>query len=353
MKTYKETTSYFFDSSGAALKAGTVLKNPSYADTLALLAKDGADAFYKGKIAEDIVKTVREAAGNPGVLCSPIFPIIVSSSESRSASPIAHSMSAAWVRRRQEQSPSAKSSAFRKISISRLWGHRMWKAGASSAMPNVLPLADRERYVADPNFVPLPIKGLLDKSYLGERSRLLDGDKALSKDAVKAGEPGWDHALLFGRDAALELPSTSHFVIVDKEGNVVSMTTTIENGFGSRLMTNGFLLNNELTDFSFKTHDGRPADCQSGRAWKAAALLDGTNHRDEGRKTTARHRLARWQPDHRICGAGAHCLYRLGYARGGDRGPAASHQSLRDLRYRGRHQGGRHWPNLSNHSGTT
>lgn len=119
-----------------------------------------------------------------------------------------------------------------------------------------LAFADRERYVADTDFVPLPIKGLLDKTYLGERAKLLDGDRALAKDAVKAGEPEWDHALLFGRDAALELPSTSHFVIVDKEGNVVSMTTTIESGFGSRLMTNGFLLNNELTDFSFKTHDG-------------------------------------------------------------------------------------------------
>jgi gamma-glutamyltranspeptidase/glutathione hydrolase len=62
--------------------------------------------------------------------------------------------------------------------------------------------------------------------------------------------------MLYGRDAAIELPSTSHFVIVDRQGNVVSMTTTIENGFGSRLMVNGFLLNNELTDFSFKTHDG-------------------------------------------------------------------------------------------------
>ncbi|MBM7329849.1 gamma-glutamyltransferase, partial [Agrobacterium sp. S2] len=119
-----------------------------------------------------------------------------------------------------------------------------------------LAFADRERYVADADFVPLPIKGLLDKSYLSERAKLLDGDKALAKDAVKAGEPEWDHALLLGRDAALELPSTSHFVIADKDGNVVSMTTTIENGFGSRLMTNGFLLNNELTDFSFKTHDG-------------------------------------------------------------------------------------------------
>jgi len=119
-----------------------------------------------------------------------------------------------------------------------------------------LAFADRERYLADPDFVPAPIKGLLKKEYLGERARLLDTDKALAKDAVTAGEPTWDHALLFGRGEAIELPSTSHISIVDRDGNVASMTTTIENGFGSRLMVNGFLLNNELTDFSFKTHDG-------------------------------------------------------------------------------------------------
>ncbi|HEX5935297.1 MAG TPA: gamma-glutamyltransferase, partial [Pseudorhizobium sp.] len=115
--------------------------------------------------------------------------------------------------------------------------------------------ADRERYLGDTDFVPSPIEGLLSKDYLAERAALMDGDKALTTDEVKAGEPEWDHALLFGDGEAIELPSTSHFVIVDADGNVVSMTTTIENGFGSRLMTNGFLLNNELTDFSFKTHD--------------------------------------------------------------------------------------------------
>ncbi|MBA4784975.1 MAG: gamma-glutamyltransferase, partial [Rhizobiales bacterium] len=118
-----------------------------------------------------------------------------------------------------------------------------------------LAFADRERYLADTDFVPAPIKGLLGKTYLEQRAALLDRETALSKDEVKAGEPEWDHALLFGDGEAIELPSTSHFVIVDADGNVVSMTTTIENGFGSRLMTNGFLLNNELTDFSFKTHE--------------------------------------------------------------------------------------------------
>ena len=78
-------------------------------------------------------------------------------------------------------------------------------------------------------------------------------------ESAPAGTPPWDYAQRQSRDESIELPSTSHFNVVDKEGNVVSITTTIENAFGSRLMTNGFLLNNELTDFSFRTHkDGYP-----------------------------------------------------------------------------------------------
>ncbi len=256
LKTYKDTTAYFFDKSGAALKAGTQLKNPAYAETLALLADGGADAFYKGKIAEAIVKTVREAAGNPGALSL----ADLSNYRIIERQPVCFTYRALDVCGMGPPSSGA-------IAVGQILGvseHFDLKALGPENVESWriigdaqrLAFADRERYVADTSFVPLPIKGLIDKSYLDERAKLLDGDKALAKEEVKAGEPGWDHAFLFGKDAALELPSTSHFVIVDKEGNVVSMTTTIENGFGSRLMTNGFLLNNEMTDFSFKTHDG-------------------------------------------------------------------------------------------------
>ncbi|MFB4384844.1 gamma-glutamyltransferase [Agrobacterium tumefaciens] len=256
LKTYPEARSYFFDTSGAALRAGARLKNPAYAETLAAIAKGGADAFYKGKIAEAIVKTVREAADNPGVL----------SLSDLSNYRVIEREPVCFVYRALDVCGMGPPSSGG-IAIGQMLGMAENFDLRSLGPKNVeswriigdaqrLAFADRERYVADTDFVPLPVKGMLDKTYLGERAKLLDGDKALAKDAVKAGEPEWDHALLFGRDAALELPSTSHFVIVDKEGNVVSMTTTIESGFGSRLMTNGFLLNNELTDFSFKTHDG-------------------------------------------------------------------------------------------------
>ena len=127
--------------------------------------------------------------------------------------------------------------------------------------PNVLRLigdasrlafADRGRYVADSDYVPVPVQGMLDPAYLAERGKLLSGDDALPE--VAPGKPAFDHALNRADDMAIELPSTSHISIVDGMGNVASMTTTIENGFGSRLMVRGFLLNNELTDFSFSSH---------------------------------------------------------------------------------------------------
>jgi len=121
-----------------------------------------------------------------------------------------------------------------------------------------LAFADRARYMADTDFVPMP-SGLLKDDYLADRARLLDRKDALPN--VEPGQPSWDHAELRGNDIAIELPSTSQISIVDGYGNALSMTTTVENAFGSRLMTpDGFLLNNELTDFSFATHDdeGRP-----------------------------------------------------------------------------------------------
>lgn len=255
LKKYDETRGYFFDPSGEPLKAGARLQNPAYARTLSAISSGGADAFYRGSIADDIVKTVRGAAGNPGVLS--VIDLATYHIEERE--PVCVSYRALDVCGMGPPSSGG-------VAIGQMLGMienfdikglgpaqvESWRLIGDAQR---LAFADRERYVADTDFLPLPIKGLLDKAYLSERAKLLDGDKALTKEAVKAGEPEWDHAMLYGRDAAIELPSTSHFVIVDRDGNVVSMTTTIENGFGSRLMTNGFLLNNELTDFSFKTHD--------------------------------------------------------------------------------------------------
>jgi gamma-glutamyltranspeptidase/glutathione hydrolase len=124
-----------------------------------------------------------------------------------------------------------------------------------------LAYADRGVYMADPDFFQPP-RGLLDRDYLRARSRLIAVNRSLG--AATPGDPAHREArapaLAWGRDAAAVFPSTSLVAIVDRDGNAVSMTTTIEDGFGSRLMTEGgFLLNNELTDFSFApTEAGKP-----------------------------------------------------------------------------------------------
>lgn len=255
LKTFETTAAYFFGADGAPLKAGSILKNPAYAQTLSSIAGGGAPAFYTGAIAQGIVDTVRSSGKNAGVLSL----ADLQNYQVKERRPVCTSYRALDLCGMGPPSSGA-------VAIGQMLGmlenfdlKALGKDNAESwrliGDAQRLAFADRERYLADTDFVPAPIKGLLEKTYLGERARLLDGDKALAEDAVTAGKPEWDHAFNFGRDAALELPSTSHFVIVDAAGNVVSMTTTIENGFGSRLMSGGFLLNNELTDFSFKTHD--------------------------------------------------------------------------------------------------
>ena len=115
-----------------------------------------------------------------------------------------------------------------------------------------LAFADRVRYVADPEFVPTP-DGLLDDTYLTERSRLIDATRAMTK--AEPGVPAGVGKKAFGADGTHEIAGTSHVSIIDDDGNAVSMTTTIEGAFGSHLWVAGFLLNNELTDFSFKPTD--------------------------------------------------------------------------------------------------
>ncbi|TCD15480.1 gamma-glutamyltransferase [Oricola cellulosilytica] len=252
-----ETTASYFLPGGEPLKEGVRLQNPDYADTLRAFARGGSSAFYSGAIAEAIVRTVRNAPGNPGVL---------SMKDLETYAIKARPAVCADFRGHDVCGMGPPSSGA--LTVGQILGlvdrfpldaiapddPQAWRLIGDASR---LAFADRGRYMADSDFVPVPVKGLLDDAYLDERARLLDGDDALPE--VMPGEPAYDHALNLADDVSIELPSTSHISIVDAEGNVLSMTTTVENGFGSRLMTNGFLLNNELTDFSFKTHsDGWP-----------------------------------------------------------------------------------------------
>lgn len=256
LQTFSRTADYFFPG-GEALRAGDMLVNAEYANTLRLIAAHGSDAFYTGAIADDIVATVRTAAGNPGVLSAAdlaIYRVI-------ERKPVCVTYRTSEVCGMGPPSSGA-------LTVGQILGmlnrYDLAALGPDSAESwrligdaSRLAFADRGRYMADSDFVPMPTEGLTDEAYLDTRAALLSGDDALPE--VAPGAPEWDHAMLWADDTSLELPSTSHISIVDQYGNALSMTTTIENGFGSRLMVRGFLLNNELTDFSFRTHsDGVP-----------------------------------------------------------------------------------------------
>jgi gamma-glutamyltranspeptidase/glutathione hydrolase len=253
---WPDTAAYFLPG-GAPLEAGALLTNPAYAATLRALAREGADAVYTGPIAADIVATVQGATGNPGLLSQTdlaLYRVI----ERPPVCVAYRTMDVCGM-----GPPSSGALTVGQI-LGMLNGYDLAALGPASAEAwrligdaSRLAFADRGRYMADSDFVPMPTAGLVAPDYLAARGALLAGDDALPE--VAPGAPEWDHTQIWADDVSLELPSTSHISIVDAEGNVLSMTTTIENAFGSRLMVRGFLLNNELTDFSFRTHsDGVP-----------------------------------------------------------------------------------------------
>ncbi|MGY3437105.1 MULTISPECIES: gamma-glutamyltransferase [unclassified Marinovum] len=253
---FPETAAYFMPE-GRPLAEGNILFNNAYAQTLSLIAAGGADAFYTGPVAEDIAAAVRTADGNPGVLSTTDLALYAVKERPAVCVPYrAHEVCGMGP-------PSSGALTVGQI-LGMLDRYDLAALGAQSPEAwrligdaSRLAFADRGRYMADSDFVPVPTGGLVAAPYLDERSQLLQGDDALPE--VSPGTPEYDHALLWADDESIELPSTSHISIVDAEGNALSMTTTIENGFGSRLFVRGFLLNNELTDFSFRTHaDGMP-----------------------------------------------------------------------------------------------
>lgn len=248
-------TAEYFLPGGTPLRTGDIRTNVAYADTLTELAEKGAKAFYTGPIANEIVQTVTQAPGNPGVLSAMDLALYTVKTRAPVCAPF-----------RSYEVCGMGPPSSGALTVGQILGVldtlppgdpkdlATWRRIGDAAR---LAFADRGRYMADSDFVPVPAKGLVDPDYLVSRAGLLSGGQALSD--VAPGQPEFDHALIWADDTSLELPSTSHMSIVDSYGNVLSMTTTIENAFGSRLMTGGFLLNNELTDFSFRSHrDGVP-----------------------------------------------------------------------------------------------
>jgi len=247
---------YFFAADGSPKKVGTRLENPKLAKVFRAVADGGADAFYKGAIADDIVAAVRGAKRNPGAmttadlgqyrakkrpaLCSEYRAWEVCGMPPPSSGGLTTLQILGLLERFDLSKMDPESADF---------AHLFAEAGR-------LAYADRDRYIADPDFVRVPVAGLLDPQYLESRSNAIRLDRSMGKAA-----PGQPPGLTahYAPDQSPELPSTSHIVAVDGEGDAISMTASIESAFGSRVMVRGFLLNNELTDFSFLPEvDGRP-----------------------------------------------------------------------------------------------
>ena len=257
LRSHGPTAAYFFPG-GESLKAGTVVTNGLYAETLRTIADQGSNAFYSGAIARDIVAAVHGTTGNPGELAEAdltAYRII-------KRVPVCHGYRGHRVCGMGPPSSGA-------LTVGQILGilehFDLASLGPGSpdswhllAEASKLAFADRARYMADADFVPVPVKGLLDPSYLTARAQSIDLNTALATP-VSAGNPPWRVDRGFAPDRVRGRPGTSHISIVDGDGNAVSMTTTIEGAFGSQLMVRGFLLNNELTDFSFlPTRNGRP-----------------------------------------------------------------------------------------------
>ena len=241
------TRAYFFDAGGKPKAVGTVIRNPQFAATLRAIAAGGADAFYGGDIARDMVEAVRSNR-NPGELTLEDL----ASYRVRDVEALCGPYRA-WRLCGMPPSSSGGIAVLQVLGMLERFDMASVRPGSAQAVHLVseaerLAFADRGRYVADDRFVDVPVKGLLDRGYIASRSATIRPEKSMGK-AVAGIPPGVRVALT--DDPVDEVMGTTQISIVDRDGNAVSMTTTIESFFGSRVMVRGLLLNNELTDFTF------------------------------------------------------------------------------------------------------
>lgn len=253
---FKQTKDYFFPNE-LALAHQDIKKNEPYASTLKLISNSGIEEFYEGKIAEDILNTLKKSNSEKQLLekqdlknykiierapvCIKYKVYDVCGMGPPSSGGIAVAQILGILERYDLKSLGYSNPA-------------TWQIIGDATR---LAFADRGLYVADSDYVFVPTEALIDKKYLATRAdKIKPGERTLD---VEPGNPLLNQALNYSRNFSIELPSTTHISIVDQYGNALSMTSSIENAFGSRLMTQGgFLLNNQLTDFSFKDEvDGK------------------------------------------------------------------------------------------------
>ena len=238
---------HFYRDDGKPRRAGEVIRNPELAETFRAIAAGGSRAFYTGEIARDIVTAVRAHPANPGYLShadlagyrpaerAPVCGRYRGNRICGMPPPSSGGIAVLQILGILESFPMAEVAPQPLMAA-----HLFSEAGR-------LAYADRDLYVADSDFVAVPMRGLIDPAYLAERAELVRLSRSLGR-AAPGVPPGAARPSPAGSP---ERVSTSHFSIVDAGGDAVAMTTTIEYAFGSRIMVRGFLLNNQLTDFSF------------------------------------------------------------------------------------------------------
>ncbi len=247
---------YFYHSDGTPLAAGEILKDPALADSFRAIAAHGSQAFYHGAIAAAIVNAVQHAPVNQGGMTladlanyraverAPVCGSYRGNKICSMGPPSSGGVAILQVLEMLERFPS---SDLQPETLS--FVHLFTEA-------NRLAFADRAKYLGDPGFVRVPVQGLLDHNYLVARAQLIDPahDMGTAQAGVLPNLP-FDYA----PQRTPQRHGTSHLSVVDDRGQVVSMTTTIESGFGAMVMAKGFLLNNQLTDFSLEPMiDGKP-----------------------------------------------------------------------------------------------
>jgi gamma-glutamyltranspeptidase/glutathione hydrolase len=245
---------YFYHPDGTPLRAGETLRNPELVQTLRTLATNGADAFYSGPIAEAILAAVHREP-RPGSLTAADFAAYRVIERDPVCGPYRIYQICGM------GPPSSGGVTVLQI-LSLLAPFDLGTAPNADAyhlftQANRLAFADRNQFLADPGFVPQPVAGLIDPRYLATRSALID--RARDSGTAAPGDPPGRSGGLLEPDLASERHATSHMIIIDRDGNIVTQTTTIEDQFGARRMAAGFLLNNQLTDFNFAPEaQGRP-----------------------------------------------------------------------------------------------
>lgn len=252
LKEFNESKIYFYPG-GKPIKQGFLRKNRALANVFKGIAAQGADFFYQGELAEKIAKTAQTSVINPGLLKKSD----IQNYQAKKRNPVCgeyrkHSICG--------MAPPS-SGGINVLQILKMlegfdlsqYQPNQFEALHLYTQASKLAFADRKIYIADSDFTRLPFAALINKTYLSRRAQSINLDRDIP--FAKAGEP-YAHTKL-GADSSFELPNTSHVSIVDAEGNAVSMTSSIEFAFGSGLMVDGFLLNNQLTDFSLSPNIGR------------------------------------------------------------------------------------------------